>query len=494
MITTRAVAGLRHIAAYRAATQLFTWIVTVIVVRLLSPSDYGLVAMAGIATNLAAVFDDAGLGAALVQRRHVSSTLCHGVFSIAAGISILILAVLWLVAEPLAAVMSEPDVARIVKVAAFSVAINVLGSPARALMARHSRFALLGAVDLAAAIAASLTSVVLAFNGFGFWALVIAGVLQASIRSLLFIWLMPCRLRLSIKNFALVLPLIGFGARVSMARLLGYAADNLDKALVGKILGTTVLGSYSVGQQFARIPLDKATSVLAQVAYPAFSRLSAKKGGGRRELVKLLSVNTALFLPLMWLVAIFGISLVPVVLGSHWASASVAFAGFAAIVPFQMIRVLITSAVMASGRTDIIMGNAVINLVGSLGGLSIGIRFGLAGAVLGFVSGWMMGWLWTIVRSSKCLDVPLGEVGRLVVVPGICAVSAAGLVATFFGGRDVMDQPTLGALGGAISIVLAYGFVWIVDRSTAMAVFDSMWRVLFRPRPERDAASSSNGI
>ena len=128
----------------------------------------------------------------------------------------------------------------------FSVAINVVGPPP-ALIGRHSHFPLLGVVALVAAIAASLTRVVLAFNGFGFWSLTVVGVLQVSIHSLLLIWLMPSRLRFSMRILHLILPLIGIGSRVSLARVLRYAAVNLDTALVGKLLGTARIRSKCVG-------------------------------------------------------------------------------------------------------------------------------------------------------------------------------------------------------------------------------------------------------
>lgn len=478
IVLGRAVIGLRWTAGFRLASQVLSWIVTILVVRLLTPVDYGLMAMAGVVTGLAAVVDDIGLGTALVQRPHVNSSVFHGVFGIVLLVSIALVFMLSLVAYPLASLMNEPSVVSVVQVVSIAVACNVLGSPARALLVRHSRFGVLGGIELAAVVSASLTSLALAFAGLGVWALVAANIVNSGLRLILFARWTPCRIRIRFDNWSEVLPLARFGAAVSIARLFSYAATNLDKAIVGRVLGTSTLGYFSIGEQLARIPVDKGTSVLTQVAYPAFARLAGTAGRGRHEIEKLLALNTAVFLPIMWVASVCWSDLLPAAIGQHWAQVVPVFALFALAVPLEMTRSLLDLALTAAGRADIVVKNAGTFLATILVGVSVGSQYSLTGAAAGWALGFGIAWVWVAIRASRYIGLRPARVFGVLWVPALSTSVAIVAVNAIIAQADPARTLVVQAISGAVALILAYFLIWILDRQTAVGVWHAGLRLL----------------
>lgn len=470
IVVRRAITGLRWTATFRIAAQLLTWALTILVVRLLTPEDYGLVAMAGIALNLASVFDDIGLGAALIQRPRVRSRLCHGINGVVVVVAMVFLMGLWLIADPLAVAMAEPRVATVVQASSLAVACNVVASPSRSLLIRHMRFATLGAVDLLAAVASSVTSLGLALAGQGVWALVAASLVNSGLRLLMFLWLSPCRFVVRFGIFREVLPLMRFGAQVVGARFFEYGLLNLDKALVGRHLGSGALGQFSVSQQLARIPLDKGTSMLTQVAYPAFSRLAGTEGQGRSQLTKLIGLNSAIFLPMMWTAAAISIPVLPVVLGQHWTAAAPAFAGFAIVVPFQMTLSFLQLALMARGRADVVQRNSAMSMVLTIGGVGIGLRYGIDGAVAGWVLGNLAGWSIAMVQAAGCLGIRLPSMLGAALLPAIPSFVALLVVWLALNASGSGGDFFWSMVGGCVGLGAAYIGFAMIDRTTTREV------------------------
>ena len=478
VVLSRAVTGLRWTAAYRLGSQLFSWVVTVLVVRLLTPADYGLMAMAGVATGLAAVFDDLGLGTALVQQKRIRAPLLHRVTGVVVVVAIALAAGLWLVAGPVSILLGERGVTDVIRVTAIAMACNVIASPQRALLVRHSRFAVIGAVDLGSVVAASITSLVLAIYGFGVWALVAANIVSSAFRLVLFTWLSPCRFGIRLDAVGEVLPLARFGAHISLARFFDYLGSHLDKALVGRLLGAVPLGHFSVGGQLARIPVEKGTSMVTQVAYPAFTRLSATEGGARDQLVKLLAVNTLLFLPIMWIAAALISPVLPVVLGDQWARIVPVFAIFAAIVPLEMICSLLQLALTAAGRPDIVMRNSAITFGCVIAGLVVGIQFGLVGAAAGWAIGSLVGWTWIVKQSGDYLRVPASTITRVLWKPAIVTGLVVPAVLCVLEGVDGRGDLIWAIAASIIALASTYALLTQIDKETTRTTIGLLSRLV----------------
>lgn len=468
--------GLRWTAAYRLGSQLFSWVVTVLVVRLLTPADYGVMAMAGVATGLAAVFDDLGLGTALVQQKRLRSSLFHRVTGVVIVVAMVLAAGLWLAAGPVAVLLNEPGVIDVIRVTTLAVVCNVIASPFRALLVRYSRFGVIGAIDLGSVVAASITSLVLALLGFGVWALVAANIVSSAFRLVMFTWFSPCRFGIRLDAVGEVLPLARFGAHISLARFFGYLGSHLDKALVGRLLGAVPLGYFSVGSQLARIPVEKGTSMVTQVAYPAFARLSAAEGGGRAQLLKLLSVNTLLFLPVMWVAAALISPVLPVVLGEQWAGIVPIFAIFAAIVPLEMIRSLLQLALTAAGRPDIVMRNAAVTLACVSAGLVLGVQFGLVWAAAGWAIGSIVGWAWIVKQTGDHLGLAAKHIVGVLWKPSIATGAVVMIVVCLIESIDGRDRILWSVAGSIVALASTYALLARIDSETVRTTIRLMSR------------------
>lgn len=302
--------------------------VLVLLTRLLSPEDFGLVSAALVVISFSLIFSQLGLGPALVQRpvlepRHVSTA-----FLASAGLGLLFGATIWLSAPLIAQFFRMDHLTPVVRWLAFIFPIAGTAAVPDSLLQRQLRFRLLANRDVFAyAVSYGGVGVVLALLGWGVWSLVAAQLTQHVVRTTILLRAAPPLLRAR-PTWASFLELMNYGAGLSAARigvLLGNQADNL---VVGRWLGAVALGLYSRAYQLMSVPSALFGDVLDKVLFPTMARVQ----DDRRRLASAYLQGTALIalvtLPAGVVAAVLAPDLVPVAFGRRWE---------ALIPPFQVL-------------------------------------------------------------------------------------------------------------------------------------------------------------
>jgi O-antigen/teichoic acid export membrane protein len=303
-------------------------VVLVLLTRLLSPADFGLVSAALIVISFSLIFSQLGLGPALVQRpvlepRHVSTA-----FLASAGLGLLFGATIWLAAPLIAQFFRMEHLTPVVRWLAVIFPIAGTAAVPDSLLQRELRFRLIANRDVFAyAVSYGGVGVVLALLGWGVWALVAAQLTQHVVRTTILLSAAPPLLRAR-PTWASLLELMKYGAGLSAARigvLLGNQADNL---VVGRWLGAVALGLYSRAYQLMSVPTALFGDVLDKVLFPTMARVQ----DDRRRLASAYLQGTALIalvtLPAGVVAAVLAPDLVPVAFGRRWE---------AMIPPFQVL-------------------------------------------------------------------------------------------------------------------------------------------------------------
>jgi len=312
--------GIAWTGTVKWGTQVISWATTLLVARLLSPADYGIVGMATVVLGVVQLINEFGIGAAIVQRRDMSESTIARVGGFAVALGFVFFAVSLILAPLLAAFFGEPAVAPVVAV----LGINFITSSVRtipfALLMRDLKFRMLAGIEMVEALCLAAGTLAFALAGFGYWSLVLGSVAAKAIGSAVAAAKSPHRIAWPVP-FGEISSAVRFGADVVVARLAWYAYSNADYAVVGRLLGKTALGHYSFGWTLASIPVDKIYGLYQRVSGAIFARVQHDKEALARYLIGITEGVALVSLPMSVGLALVADQVVPLVLGERWLGA-----------------------------------------------------------------------------------------------------------------------------------------------------------------------------
>ena len=264
--------ALRWSASARLASQIITWAMTLVVIRILAPTDYGLLAMATAVITFLVMLAEFGLGTALVQAKEVDTAMLRNAFGLVLAIDFALTAVLVLGAPLVAAFFDEPRLVLIIRVLAIQFVIAAFSVIPDSLLQRGMVFRGKSLIDLASAVLGGIASLSLALAGAGVWALVGGMLLSQTVKTVGVNIISPFA---HLPGFSPkgMRSLLLFGGHVTIVQVVWTLVSQIDVIIGGRWLGKEVLGLYSVAMHLASLPNQKISGIINQVAFPAFARI-----------------------------------------------------------------------------------------------------------------------------------------------------------------------------------------------------------------------------
>lgn len=243
-----------------------------VLARLLTPEDFGLVAMATVVIGFTSVFKDMGFSMATVQRPDVSHSQASTLFWANVAVSAFITLVTAAVAPLLGWFYKDARVVAVTAALAATILFGGFGIQHQALLRRQMRFGALASAEISALVAGTLAAVAAALAGFGYWALVVLNVVR-EVAATAAAWAL-CRWRPGKPvRRAGVRPLVAFGAHLTGFNVVNYVARNVQKMLIGWYWGAGPLGLYNNADRILVLPMNQINVPLTSVAVPALSRI-----------------------------------------------------------------------------------------------------------------------------------------------------------------------------------------------------------------------------
>lgn len=381
-IRERTIRGIRWAGISQVATQVISFGISVIVARLLMPRDYGLVGMAAIFTGLIATVGGLGMGPAIVQRQdihdgHLSSAFWVG---IGAGVVLFFFSVLM---SPLVAVFLREEMVRpIMVISSLGFVIAPVGTIHNAVLNREMNFKGLAIVEIGATIGAGVTSLLLALNGYGVWSLVCGG-LTAALLTAIFSWkVVPWRPSWSVSLKSLG-ELWVFSVNMTGFSLLNYLRSNVDYLLVGKLLGSSALGIYTLAYNLVTSPQTRLVPAITRVLFPAFSKIQEDNERLRSAYLKIVSYISLATVPLLVGLMAIAPEFVRTIYGEKWEGT---------IVPVQIlclagilyaVGTTVGSLMFSKGRSDMALKVSVLAVSLITICVYIGSNWGINGVAAG---------------------------------------------------------------------------------------------------------------
>jgi O-antigen/teichoic acid export membrane protein len=378
--------GLKWSAISKVTSQLVSWSVTIYVIRLLDPSDYGLMAMASVVINFLATINELGLGSALIQSRELNDRRIGTIYGAMLVLGVFLTILLAATSPWIAAFFDEPQLKTIIAVVGIQFIINAITVVPESILRRNMKFKPLAIADMVAAVTGSLLTLFMAMHGYGVWSLVTGNLISIMTRTTILVAINPNRVTPNL-HLSEAKILLSYGGYVTAAKFVAYFMSQADILIGAKILGKEALGLYSVSMHLASLPMDKAMSTVNQVAFSAIAKIQDQP-----KIVKQGLENTFRLLAYVSLPAIIGLAsvaprLVPLLLGDKWAGAILPLQIIAIIIPLRMFMALLSTVVNAMGRADI----AFRNTLSGAFILPICFFIGVQYDAIGLAASWLVG-------------------------------------------------------------------------------------------------------
>ncbi len=464
------------VAGSRLLGQGFTWAVTLVVIRLLEPADYGLMALATVFVGLMTLFSELGLGPAVIQARDLQRDQLRDVFGASILFNAVVVAVLVALAPALAAFFDEPRLTDVVRVLALQFLIAAVTTLPAAILQREMRFRGWAVGNLAAQVGGSLLTLLLAWQGFGVWALVWGNLATFGVRAVVVNILARCLLlpRLRLRR---ILGMLRFGGFVTLSRFLWFVYEQADFFIVGKLLGKEALGLYSVAYQLASMPMQRTAGILTRVALPAFSTIQADAETGGRQYLKAVRLVSLFLVPVLWGMASVAPDAIPLVLGEQWASAQLPLQLICLVIPLRMTSTLLTPALQGYGRVDLGFVMTMRFTVVMIAAFLVGSQWGIVGVALAWVLAWPVVYLVNLGRTLPVIGLQRRHLVRAL---GPSWGAGACMAVAVIGVDRILGATLAGPMGLVTLIgvgVVAYtGASLALNRPGLLEACDLLWR------------------
>jgi PST family polysaccharide transporter len=427
---------------------------TVLLARLLTPADYGLFAIVIGITGIIEIFKDGGLSLATIQRDRISHEQQSTLFwlNVALGTALMLLT---LALIPLAThLYAEPRLAGIMAALAGSFFIGGLGVQHQALLRRQLRFGTAAAIDVAAISAGALVALVLAWRGFGYWALVgmaLGSTLTGTIAAWVAIPWRPGRAA----AFAEVRPLLNFGGNVITARLVHQLVRTSPSVLLGFFWGPVTVGIYQRAYALLMYAVDQIQTPVATVLLPQLSRLQGDPARLRRFFILGYRAIISVVVPIVATCAVYAEEVVALLLGPQWIETAAIFRWLA--LGGIMVGLLSPQGLvlLATGRADTCTRLGLFDGVGVVLGYIAGVRYGALGVAIGFCTAKFLLCVPLTFFTFRNTLVTWREVGTVVRAPlGATAIAALAGYLLKLALMGSIHPSTLAIVGGGATLAL----------------------------------------
>ncbi len=356
----------------------------IVLSRLLMPDDFGTIGILIVFTTLSYVLIDSGLSTALVQKTNISEEDKSTVFFTNLALAVVVYLIIFLTAPFIANFFHNPEIKKLLRVIELIVVIDAFSAIQSTTLTRDMNFKTLSLYKIISIVVAVTVSIILAYSGWGVWALVVQYILFSLCRALLLWSRTQWRpiLTFSKQSFK---TLFGYGSKLLISQYIATLYEQLQSIFIGRKFTASDLGYYTQGRQLMQIPVDSLARVVNNASFPAYSRLQNEremlKEMVRQNLLVLVFVNT----PLMFYLSTVAKPLLVFLYSEKWLE-SVPYFQFLCLGYglFSIIHNTSLTALKSVGRSDYVLRLEIIKKFLGVILLLVGMHFfGIWGLLYG---------------------------------------------------------------------------------------------------------------
>ena len=396
--------GLFWSSVERFSNQGMSFLFSVILARMLDPSDFGIIAMITIFFAVAQSFVDSGFSNALVRktdRREEDLSTC---FYFNIGVGIMAYIVLFLIAPLVASFYNQPILSPIIRITGLGVALNSLCVVQQALFTIKIDFKSQAKVTLSATIISGIVGVILAYQGYGVWALVWQGVVMSLVRMGL-LWLMSKWRPTTGFSKSSFNYLFGYGSKLLASGLLDTIYNNIYPIVIGKFYTPAQLGNYSRALSFAQLPSSNITSILQRVTFPVLSTIQDDIPRLQANYRRLLKLSAFIIFPLMMGLAAVAFPMIRLILTPKWEGCSLYLQIICFALMWYPIHAINLNLLQVKGRSDLFLRLEIIKKIVGVCIMCITIPLGITAMCIGMVASSLISLFINTYYTGKLINI-----------------------------------------------------------------------------------------
>jgi|GEM_PF-883520 len=389
----------------KLVTQIFAWISTFLVVRLLSPDDYGVMAVLMVFFSFIAIIANDGLVRALVCYESMGEHGRRMIFSLSVLLN-LIMSFLMVALSPLLAKWYESqDLMYCIWGLAAVTPLSSLGVVPQAHLQQELRFKEKAVVESVSGLFSAVVALVMAYLGAGVWALVLATMAMMLTRVAGMCYVAKVRFGFT-GDFTGGQSLLAYAWHTQLGNVVWFLYTRADAILIGKLLGMEKVGVYSVASDIASLPMAKVNAVIGEVSFAVFSK---EREQARLYLKKAMRMMSVITFPVFYGIASISHEVVQLILGEQWAGAAPIIAILCLIMPLRMLSSVMHNFASGIGEAKFCLHNGMVVAVIMIISVAIGASYGVIETAWGWVIGFSIAYIWQMYRYASYLAVQLKE-------------------------------------------------------------------------------------
>jgi teichuronic acid exporter len=441
--------------------QSINFILKLALAKLLFPSEFGIVGMATVFTGFVQVLNDLGVGAALVQRKDEALRKEHYHTAFWTGViwSVALFLIMSFGIGPMAAIFyDKPILKSIIPVLSIGILVSPVNLVHKAQLTKQMNFKKLAFIDNTSNIIVGIIALVLAFKGAGVWALVFNSVGNVFFAMPLFLNATKWKPAFIMEKQAFK-DVFGFGVYTTGSNILAYLYNNLDYLLIGKLLGATSLGIYTLAFVLTDTFRGRLMAVINNVMYPIYGKKQNDVFSLKRYYLKVVLFNCLFIFPVMIFFVVEGAPFITHVFGAKWHDTIVPLQILSGSVMFHILVSGNTSLLRGLGRPGMEMKQQVLKALIFLPSLALGIYYyGIVGAAWAILINKIIVVLVAQYTFNFLIDVKISIVEFIIALKAPLIASVACFITTY-----LLNMAGVNYIICGLSLVLVYsGIIYLM--------------------------------
>ena len=376
--------GLKWSFIDQILSQIIFLVFSIFLARILTPAMFGIVGMITIFSNFAILFIDLGFSAALIQKKEVSPEQYSSVFWLNLGIGFFMYALFYISAPMISQFYNQPELIVYIRVICLSFIITSFSSVQANLLIKELQFKKKVIINWIAMLIGYVVAFVLAYKGYGVWALVMMTLTTAMLNSILY-WIVSKWTPLFVFEWKTIKELSQYGFNFLGDSSVNYWSRNFDNFIIAKVLGSNDLGIYTRAYSLMLLPLRNVTTIVTKVMFPAFSQKQDDL-----QLLKKYYLNIIQYIALITFPLMIGLSLVSkefvlLFFGNQWSAMIPILSILSGLGALQSIISLNGLIYNSLGKVNIAFRVSILTNIVLIVAFVIGVNYGLIGVAYSYL-------------------------------------------------------------------------------------------------------------
>lgn len=370
--------------------------------RMLSPQEFGVLGMITIFISLAQVFVDSGLSQALIRRQECSNLDYSTIFWANVAIGLGAFTIIWFSAPFIAEFYNKPELIKLTRITALAIIIGSVTLIQQTILTKDIDFKTLTKTSTVGTFISGVTSLVLAYLGFGVWSLVFRTLVNQAVRSFM-MWQHNKWLPQWAFSKRVFKELFSFGSNILLISVVASVYKSFYNLIIGKNYSDTVLGYYTIADQYSTLPSSTITSITYKVSFPVLSEIQNDDTLLKTSISQLIKTIMYISFIIMFGLAAIAQPLFSVLFGEKWMPAVPIFQALCMAYVISPMHVINHNIMKVKGRSDLFLRTEIIKYIFFTPILILGIVYGLKVLVAGIVLFYWMGFFINALYSKRLI-------------------------------------------------------------------------------------------